>query len=85
MYSKNQTEPILIIIQQGLQRCGNYSAEGDCYNREHIIPQSTLGLRLHGFRCSLSPQRTVKWTDKDQVTHMEQGTTTWIKRKQIRF
>jgi hypothetical protein len=34
-----------------------------------------------------SPQRTVKWTDKDQVTHMEQ----WVplldftKRKQIRF
>ncbi|MEZ7504255.1 endonuclease [Flavobacterium sp. Arc2] len=25
------------------QRCGNYSAEGDCYNREHIIPQSTFG------------------------------------------
>lgn len=21
-------------------QCGNYSAEGDCYNREHIIPQS---------------------------------------------
>lgn len=25
------------------QRCGNYSVEGDCYNREHIIPQSTFG------------------------------------------
>ncbi|UUF14158.1 MULTISPECIES: endonuclease [Flavobacterium] len=24
------------------QRCGNYSAEGDCYNREHIIPQSVF-------------------------------------------
>lgn len=24
------------------QRCGNYSAEGDCYNREHIIPQSSF-------------------------------------------
>lgn len=22
------------------QRCGNYAKEGDCYNREHIIPQS---------------------------------------------
>ncbi|WP_134356059.1 endonuclease [Flavobacterium psychrophilum] len=22
------------------QRCGNYNIEGDCYNREHIIPQS---------------------------------------------
>jgi len=25
------------------QRCGNYSNEGDCYNREHIIPQSVFG------------------------------------------
>jgi endonuclease I len=24
------------------QRCGNYTAEGDCYNREHIIPQSVF-------------------------------------------
>lgn len=24
------------------QRCGSYSKEGDCYNREHIIPQSVF-------------------------------------------
>ncbi|NRT12543.1 endonuclease [Flavobacterium sp. 14A] len=24
------------------QRCGTYSKEGDCYNREHIVPQSTF-------------------------------------------
>ncbi|WP_192500254.1 endonuclease [Flavobacterium sp. PL002] len=24
------------------QRCGTYAKEGDCYNREHIIPQSTF-------------------------------------------
>ncbi len=24
----------------GVKKCGNYSSEGDCYNREHIIPQS---------------------------------------------
>lgn len=24
------------------QQCGNYSAEGDCYNREHIMPQSVF-------------------------------------------
>lgn len=22
------------------QQCGNYSSEGDCYNREHLVPQS---------------------------------------------
>lgn len=25
--------------------CGNYSKEGDCYNREHIVPQSLFGKR----------------------------------------
>jgi endonuclease I len=24
-------------------QCGNYSVEGDCYNREHLIPQSYFG------------------------------------------
>ncbi|MES2811806.1 MAG: endonuclease [Bacteroidota bacterium] len=24
------------------QRCGSYSIEGDCYNREHIVPQSVF-------------------------------------------
>ncbi|MBN2806796.1 MAG: endonuclease, partial [Prolixibacteraceae bacterium] len=24
----------------GSHQCGNYSAEGDCYNREHTFPQS---------------------------------------------
>lgn len=25
---------------QTSDRCGNYNSEGDCYNREHIVPQS---------------------------------------------
>ena len=41
MYSENPsgTDPYNYSIGS-TQRCGNYSAEGDCYNREHIIPQS---------------------------------------------
>lgn len=31
-------------------QCGNYSGEGDCYNREHIIPQSVFN--------EASPMRT---------------------------
>lgn len=27
----------------GLKKCGNYSGEGDCYNREHSWPDSWLG------------------------------------------
>ncbi|MBF7090768.1 endonuclease [Flavobacterium sp. ALJ2] len=41
MYSENPsgTDPYNYSIAT-TQRCGNYSSEGDCYNREHIIPQS---------------------------------------------
>ncbi|AYN04664.1 endonuclease [Flavobacterium sp. 140616W15] len=43
MYSENPsgTDPYNYSIAT-TQRCGNYSKEGDCYNREHIIPQSVF-------------------------------------------
>ena len=43
MYSENPTgiDPYNYSADS-TQRCGNYSAEGDCYNREHIIPQSVF-------------------------------------------
>ena len=41
MYSENPTGTDPYNYSTGTaQRCGNYTAEGDCYNREHIIPQS---------------------------------------------
>jgi len=43
MYSENPTgvDPYNFSLGSG-DRCGNYTAEGDCYNREHIIPQSVF-------------------------------------------
>jgi hypothetical protein len=52
MYSENQTEPILIIIQQGLQRCGNYSAEGIATTENISFHNPLLVCGSHGFRCS---------------------------------
>ena len=41
MYSENPTGPDPYTYSSGSsQRCGSYTNEGDCYNREHIIPQS---------------------------------------------
>lgn len=40
MYSENPTSADPYNFQQGVKKCGNYSSEGDCYNREHVIPQS---------------------------------------------
>ncbi|MCP2027904.1 endonuclease I [Flavobacterium sp. HSC-32F16] len=43
MYSENPSGTDPYTYTTGTtQRCGNYSAEGDCYNREHIIPQSVF-------------------------------------------
>ncbi|MFV8373640.1 endonuclease [Flavobacterium sp. LB2P6] len=44
MYSENPAGTDPYNYSAGTtQRCGTYSVEGDCYNREHIIPQSTFG------------------------------------------
>ena len=44
MYSENPSGTDSYNYSAGTtQRCGTYSVEGDCYNREHIIPQSIFG------------------------------------------
>lgn len=45
MYSENPTAKDAYNFKAtvtGGDHCGNYSVEGDCYNREHIIPQSVF-------------------------------------------
>jgi endonuclease I/chitodextrinase len=44
MYSENPTgiDPYTYSTSVTTDKCGNYSVEGDCYNREHIIPQSVF-------------------------------------------
>lgn len=43
IYSENPTgtDPYTYLLTTN--QCGSYSAEGSCYNREHIIPQSSFG------------------------------------------
>jgi endonuclease I/chitodextrinase len=43
MYSENPTGTDPYNFTYSTDQCGTYSVEGDCYNREHIIPQSTFG------------------------------------------
>ena len=42
MYSENPNGPDAYTYNPGTNQCGNYSRERDCYNREHIIPQSVF-------------------------------------------
>lgn len=43
MYSENPTGTDPYNYTHGVKKCGNYSVEGDCYNREHVVPQSLFG------------------------------------------
>ncbi len=40
MYSDNPTGPDPYTFTYGVNQCGNYTGEGECYNREHSTPQS---------------------------------------------
>ncbi len=43
MYSENPAGSDPYNYNHGSNQCGSYSNEGDCYNREHIVPQSIFG------------------------------------------
>ncbi len=40
MYSENPNGPDPYNYVHGQKKCGSYSVEADCYNREHVVPQS---------------------------------------------
>ena len=42
MYSENPSGTDPYFYTHGDLQCGNYSGEFDCYNREHIVPQSVF-------------------------------------------
>lgn len=42
MYSENPTGVDPYKFTLSTNQCGTYSVEGNCYNREHVIPQSTF-------------------------------------------
>lgn len=46
IYSENPTGPDPYNFTVGTTQCGNYSGEGQCYNREHIVPQSLFNEQL---------------------------------------
>ncbi len=41
-YSENPNGADPYTFTPGSDECGNYSGEGDCYNKEHVIPQSVF-------------------------------------------
>ncbi len=43
MYSEKPSTADVYEYHHNQNTCGQYSGEGDCYNREHILPQSIFG------------------------------------------
>ncbi len=46
IYSEKPTGPDPYTFTLSTNQCGTYSNEGDCYNREHIVPQSLFNQAL---------------------------------------
>lgn len=46
IYSENPTGPDPYNFNYGTNQCGSYSSEGNCYNREHVVPQSLFNEAL---------------------------------------
>ncbi len=42
MYSEKPSGPDAYNYNHNNNTCGNYNGEGDCYNREHLVPQSVF-------------------------------------------
>ena len=45
MYSENPNGPDSYSYTHNNNKCGSYSSESDCYNREHLMPQSWFSKR----------------------------------------
>ena len=41
-YSENPNGTDSYFYTHGVAQCGNYDSENDCYNREHLVPQSSF-------------------------------------------
>lgn len=46
IYSENPNGNDSYVFNFGMDQCGNYGGEGDCYNREHLMPQSWFNSAL---------------------------------------
>ncbi len=46
IYSENPNGADPYNFRPSGPKCGNYGGEGDCFNREHMVPQSTLNLGI---------------------------------------
>jgi len=88
VYSENPTGPDPYTFIYSTNQCGSYTNEGDCYNREHTIPQSYFG---NGVQPMYSDAHFVLPTDgkvngkRDDFPYGRVGNVTWTSMNGSKF
>ncbi|MEO6231285.1 MAG: endonuclease [Ferruginibacter sp.] len=80
IYTDNPTGPETITFNPATNKCGNYSKEGDCYNREHSFPQAWFGAGKYPMYSDLHHVFPVDGWDNgkhDNNPYSEVGTATF--------
>jgi len=80
IYSYNPNGPNPYEFTIGSNQCGNYSAEGDCYNREHTFPKSWFNNAAPMKSDALHILPTDGYVNgrRSNWPYSEVGSTTWI-------
>lgn len=88
VYSENPTGPDPYTFIYSNNQCGTYTNEGDCYNREHTVPQSYFG---NGVQPMYSDAHFVLPTDgkvngkRDDFPYGRVGTASWTSMNGSKF
>jgi endonuclease I len=80
MYSDVPDGTPAYTYQFGVDQCGNYSGEGDCFNREHSFPQSWFNGEPPADTDLFHLYPTDAWANQKRANNAygEVGSTTWV-------
>lgn len=79
IYSEKPAGPDAYSYTYQTDQCGNYTAEGACYNREHTVPQSVFGSQtpMYSDAHHIPPTDGYVNNRRDNWPHGVVGTATW--------
>lgn len=80
IYSNNPNGSSSYVYSFGTDQCGQYSGEGDCYNREHIIPQDWFNgnYPMYTDLFNLYPTDGFVNGKRSNLPYGEVGNATWV-------
>ncbi|MEZ4755535.1 MAG: endonuclease [Flavobacteriales bacterium] len=80
MYSDVPDGTPAYVYQFGVDQCGTYNEEGDCFNREHSFPQSWFNSSVPASTDLFHLYPTDAWANQKRGNNAygEVGSTTWV-------